>query len=217
MNFNNKYNKNLKHIYSSREEDFEIFFSNLLRFIKYFNLLEVNNQTNILDLGSADNSLQKIVKKKYDFNIDSFNDPKVDFEKDFIDIKNDFYDLIIFKAVIEHIRNPVNVLTNIKRSLKPNGILIITTSNYNYQIKEFWNDPTHVHPYNPVSLKKLLDIFEFKNAKVRPFVFRKPSFYWNLPFWLISKIPFKNHTYKNLPIPSILRGHSTVMIASAKK
>lgn len=63
MDFNNKYNKNLKHLYSSREEDFEIFFLNLLRFIKYFNLIDVNDQTNILDLGSADNSLQKIAKK----------------------------------------------------------------------------------------------------------------------------------------------------------
>ena len=44
------------------------------------------------------------LKKKYDFNIDSFNDPKVDFEKDFIDIKNDFYDLIIYFCAIKIVR-----------------------------------------------------------------------------------------------------------------
>ena len=170
-----------------------------------------------MDLGSADNSLQKIVKNKFDYNIDSFNDSNIDYEIDLLNIKDQFYDLIIFKAVIEHLRSPNNILTNIKRYLKANGTLIITTSNYDYQIWEFWNDPTHIHPYNPKSLKKLLNIFEFKDVKVRPFVFRKPSFYWKLPFWLISKIPFKNHTFKNFPIPKVLRGHSTSMIASAKK
>lgn len=217
MNFNNSYNNNLEPLYINREADFEVFFLNLIRYLKYFKILDINKNTKILDLGSADNSLQKIVKKKLDYDIDSFNDPNIDFEIDSLNIKDQFYDLIIFKAVIEHLRNPTNILTHIKRSLKINGILIITTSNYDYQIKEFWNDPTHVHPYNPKSLKKLLKIFELKDVAVRPFVFRKPSFYWKLPFWLISKIPFKNHTFKNFPIPEFLRGHSTVMIASAKK
>ena len=217
MNFHNNYNNNLEPLYNNREADFEIFFLNLKRYLKYFKILDINKNTKILDLGSADNSLQKIVKKKFDYNIDSYNDTNTDYETDSLNIKDEFYDLIIFKAVIEHLRNPNNILTNIKRSLKVNATLIITTSNYDYQIREFWNDPTHVHPYNPKSLKKLLNIHGLKDAKVRPFVFRKPSFYWKLPFWLISKIPFKNHTFKNLPIPKVLRGHSTVMIASAKK
>ena len=217
MNFNIQYNKNLKPLYGNRENDFEIFFINLIRYLKYFKIFDINKETKILDLGSADNSFEKIVKKKFDIDLDSFNNPNCNFENDLINIKDQFYDVIIFKAVIEHIRNPNNILHNIKRSLKKDGILIITTSNHNYQIKEFWNDPTHVHPYNPVSLKKLLDIFEFRNVSVRPFAFRKPSFYWKLPFWFISKIPFKNHTFNNFPIPGILRGHSTVMIATAIK
>ena len=177
MNFNHKYNNNLVPLYKNREADFEIFFLDLKRYLKYFKIIDINKNTKILDLGSADNSLQKIIKNKFDYNIDSFNDSNIDYEIDLLNIKDQFYDLIIFKAVIEHLRSPNNILTNIKRSLKANGTLIITTSNYDYQIREFWNDPTHIHPYNPKSLKKLLNIFEFKDVKVRPFVFRKPSFY----------------------------------------
>ena len=40
MNFHNNYNNNLEPIYNNREADFEIFFLNLIRYLKYFKILD---------------------------------------------------------------------------------------------------------------------------------------------------------------------------------
>ena len=69
MNFYNNYNNNLKPLYNSSGVDFEIFFLNLKRYLKYLKILDIIKNIKILDLESADNSLQKIVKKKFDYNI----------------------------------------------------------------------------------------------------------------------------------------------------
>ena len=43
--------------------------------------------------------------------------------------------------------------------------------------------------------------------------------YWKIPFkfFVASKIPFRNHTYKKFPIPNFLRGKSTSMICISEK
>ncbi len=215
--FNKSYDQNLQTLYDSREGDFEIFFFNLNRYLKYFNMKTIEKDTKFLDLGSSDNSLQKAMLK-HDIKINSLNEKNCNFETDKINFENDYFDFVLMKAIIEHINNPQNILNEIKRVLKKGGTIIITTSNLNFvPIKSFWNDPTHVHPYNDISLKNLLKILDFKNICVRPFVFNKPSFYWKMPFWFAANIPFKNHTFKKFPIPKFLRGQSTVMLATANK
>ena len=45
--------------------------------------------------------------------------------------------------------------------LKKDGYLIITTPNFKYSYKIFYDDPTHVHPYTPKSLVKILEMNNF--------------------------------------------------------
>ena len=136
--FNKSYDQNLQTLYDSREGDFEIFFFNLNRYLKYFNMKTIEKDTKFLDLGSSDNSLQKAMLK-HDIKINSLNDKNCNFETDKINFENDYFDFVLMKAVIEHINNPQNILNEIKRVLKKGGTIIITTSNLNFiPIKSFW-------------------------------------------------------------------------------
>lgn len=202
--------------YASASEQAEVFCRDLDRFLRYFNICRLDEDCSFLDLGSANNDLSIPLSERRIPHV-FFNDRRINFETDHIPLGDNAFDVILFKAVIEHLNDPTNILNNMMRMLKPGGIAVITTPNYDHNIRSFWNDPTHQHPYNPISLGKLLEIHEFEVLQLRPFFFRKPSIYWKLPFWLGAKIPFKNHTYPQWPIPSILRGNTTVLLAVAKK
>ena len=64
-------------------------------------------------------------KKNEDLKFQHFN-----VEKDPFPYENDKFDLVIFAEIIEHLLNdPCSVFREIKRVLKPGGILILTTPN----------------------------------------------------------------------------------------
>ena len=142
----------------------------------------------------------------------------IDFEKDKLPYESQSYNVVIFTAIIEHLYNPNLILSEINE-LKNDGLLITITPNINYAIKNFYNDPTHVHPYNPISLKKVMEMNKFRNNNVYPWLVNKSDNYWKIPFkfFIASKIPFKNHTFKSIPIPQFLRGKSTSMISISEK
>lgn len=63
--------------------------------------------------------------KKHSLNVLKCN---IDFEK--IPVESNTFDLVLFLEVIEHLRiNPITTLREIKRVLKPNGIMILSTPN----------------------------------------------------------------------------------------
>ena len=52
--------------------------------------------------------------------------------------KENFFDMILFNDVIEHLENPKVALENISRVLKKGGVLYITTPNLNILRKKVW-------------------------------------------------------------------------------
>lgn len=61
-------------------------------------------------------------------------------------------------AVIGHIKDPSSILKEIKRVLKNEGLLFIRTPNWQLDFKNFYNDPTHVKPYSPDTIKNTLNL-----------------------------------------------------------
>jgi len=219
-NFLKKYTSSNRDKPNVNEADQLNLFNSINKLLKFTGNKEIESNNKLLDIGSGLGSFYNLCKKlgveaeKTDGSIDN-----IDFEKDAISFNDDYFDFVIMNSVIEHLINPQNILYEAKRVLKSKGILIIITPNFKYAYKNFYDDPTHVQPYTHISLKTILNICDFKNTKVNPFLVNKPNFYWKIPFKFLfaSKIPFKNHTCKSFPIPNFLRGNSTSMISISIK
>jgi len=82
---------------------------------------------------------------------------KVNIEIDSIPIPTNSFDVILFTEVIEHLRiNPLSVLEELNRILKPNGLLLLTTPNItpSMRLKFFWKEQDYLD--NPIEQFKKL-------------------------------------------------------------
>jgi SAM-dependent methyltransferase len=52
-----------------------------------------------------------------------------DLERDRFPLDDEVFDAVICLEVLEHIKNPRNLLDEIRRSLRPNGYLVVSTPN----------------------------------------------------------------------------------------
>tara|TARA_B100001057_G_scaffold500351_1_gene614926 strand:- start:1060 stop:1674 length:615 start_codon:yes stop_codon:yes gene_type:complete len=132
-----------------------------------------------IDLGSGDKCFSEylssinIISHPYDY-------PFFDIEKDPIEHKNDSIDFITMNAVIEHIQNPDHIFKEIKRVLKKKGLVFIRTPNWKMSYEDFYNDPTHVKPYTPLSLKKTFELYDLEPIFIEPGLIEKSWFWWKL-------------------------------------
>lgn len=63
------------------------------------------------------------------------------------------FDTVICFQVIEHIKNDNNLLTEIKRVLKPGGKLLLTTPN---RLMSLTRNPFHIREYKPGDIRSLI-------------------------------------------------------------
>lgn len=120
-------------------------------------------------LESAKNKLnQNIIFSKHDVSNEKlpFND--------------NFFDAIYTKSLIEHIDNHEFFFNECKRVLKPDGILINYTPDWESQYLNFYDDLTHIKPFSKVTLENCYKMYGFENCKVEKF-YQLP-FVWKYPF-----------------------------------
>ena len=214
-----KYLESYKTYFLSRIEDNERVYNNVNKLLKFENKQQIIKDSYLLDLGSGDKSFYKVCLEKGVKTEEVDGSQGINFELDKLSYDSESFDFVFFNAVIEHIYNPANILSEIYRVLKTNGKLITITPNFRYSFRSFYDDPTHVHPYTPESLKAIMKMNNFKKTNVYPFLINKSLSLWKIPFkfFIASIIPFRNHTFKKLPIPNLIRGKSTSMIAVSEK
>lgn len=135
-----------------------------LQFCKYiFKKFLKSKPKKILDVGCGDGRYIKAFENLgctvYGIDIKPQNNKiiKLDITKDRFPFKDNEFDLVFGRAVIEHIINPDNFLQESSRVLKTNGAMLILTPEFNKCVKNFWSDYTHIHPYTKKSLKQALD------------------------------------------------------------
>ena len=164
-----------------------------------------------LDLGAGDQFLRDHVNtlgtKYYPIDYD-----QADFNKDNLPYSNNRFDVIFSLAVIEHLYNIDHFLSEVYRILKPGGIFYLSTPNFKYCYKSFYDDPTHVKPYTDESIGKTLAIFGFESVNTFPGVRCKVDwFYTNkLRFLISASIPFRKDRWF---LPPFLTGRATSVIA----
>jgi 2-polyprenyl-3-methyl-5-hydroxy-6-metoxy-1,4-benzoquinol methylase len=191
-------------------------FEKLIQIYANLNIFKQKKKIVILDAGCGDQHLRSVIESKgwvyYGIDIDSTN-----FEIDSIKIKSKTIDFFISLAVIEHLSNPSKFLSEAHRTLKPGGLIYLSTPNFSLCYKKFYDDPTHCKPYTPTGLKYLLEIFHFKNVQTFPGTRAKPTWYYVGRFRFLKAfflLPFRND-FKFAP--RFLKGHSTSFFCIGRK
>ena len=171
----------------------------------------------ILDLGCGD----QYVRQSFEYRGANYLGLDINicnFETDHFPLKDNTCDIAFSLALLEHLHDPGLFLSEIRRVLKPNGLVFLSTPDIKACKTSFWNDPTHIHPYTRVSLRTLLAMNGFLDVLVTPNYRCKPlSFYrdTNLNFFRARHLmPFLGTT--RVPVPEFLKGHCTGLFAMAR-
>ncbi len=174
--------------------------------------------SSVIDIGCGDKFLEDPFKE-IDMLYYGYDIEDLDIELDQLPHKNDSLDLAISFALIEHLKAPQNMLNEIMRCLKPGGTLIISTPNWWYSSKNFFDDYTHVKPYSPNTLKHILkynefeEIYDFPNLRCK-----SPFSYTNrYRYFLANLRPFTSDPPFSKIIPGFLKGKAKGMFVVCKK
>jgi len=132
----------------------------------------------LLDVGCGDKVFMDEFAK-LGFECTGIDYPEVNFEKDKLPYKAASFDFIFCKSVIEHLANTNHFLKEIHRVLRPNGVAIILTPAWEYNFTDFYNDYTHIHPFEKKGLNDALVINQFKIKYIEyfyqlPFIWKRP-------------------------------------------
>lgn len=156
------------------------FFDKIIREIEKF-----KKQGNILDIGCGIGILLLLAKKR---NWGEFGIEISKFASDFAKTKlklnvlhtdnlnnfpNNFFDVVVVSHVLEHLKDPLIILKEIRNKLKVKGILVISVPNIGGLFpklqKENWpslKPSQHIYQFTPQTLKLLLKKMGFKSIKI---------------------------------------------------
>ena len=124
--------------------------------------------------------------------LDSFDIRECDIEKQPFPFKDNFFDFVFSKSVLEHVTNTDNFLRESLRVLNPGGVAVHLTPDWRSQRDYFWDDYTHVKAFTRKSLQNAMKINGF--SKVCCTRFLQLPFVWKYPYLkfipkLISLLP----------------------------
>lgn len=128
----------------------------------------INNGNSVFGVDISEKSVE--VAKKY------LSDAKcTDIQQDRLPYEDNFFDVIIMGEIIEHLLEPKKALLEIKRVLKNDGFIVITTPNFlvfsnririlfgNFEYTETgFLDKSHVHFFHIDSFKKIINELEME-------------------------------------------------------
>lgn len=180
-----------------------------LKLINSFN----SDEKKILDVGAGTGDFLKVCakdnwkvsgvepsEKARNFAINK----NINLQQDISYYKGELFDVISLWHVLEHIPNLIEYTDQLKKLLKPNGILIIAVPNYKSydakHYKEFWaayDVPRHLWHFSKTAIKKIVADIDMKVIKILPMKF--DAFYVSL---LSEK--YKNNSSK--PITAFFTG-----------
>ena len=146
----------------------------------------ITKRSRILEIGSGHGFFLDIMKKNgYDITGSEISKEKRKYSKKVtkvpvLDINinekipiTKSFDIVVLFHVLEHITDPVILLKNIKKLLKPKGKVLVEVPNcddfhlgLNKFYKEFYWQRAHIHYFNPKSLKTMINLGGFKSIKI---------------------------------------------------
>lgn len=116
---------------------------------------------------------------------------------------NNYFDAVILKDTIEHLLNPKDTLIEIRRILKPLGILCVNTPNINSLVSRFlgarwWGvKQAHLYYFTPKTLYKILEVTGFVPIKSRSHARTFTFGYWTERMGSYNKVLYKTLSFLN--------------------
>lgn len=106
----------------------------------------------------------------------------VDIQREELPFPAGAFDFVFSKSVLEHLREPDQMLSKSWQMLKPNGIAVFMTPSWRHVYHSYYEDYTHVTPFMANSLRMALEINDFADVQVS--YFRQLPFLWHRPYLL---------------------------------
>jgi len=105
-------------------------------------------------------------RKRGDIGVDLRRTDEVDILADahFLPFKEETFEEVCTYHLIEHVKNPKAVLTEISQVLKAGGKLTVETPNFSS--KNVRADSSHIRSYNWISLKRQLEDAGFRDVRI---------------------------------------------------
>ena len=89
------------------------------------------------------------------------------------------FDVVYSKSFIEHIHQPVTFLADVARILKPGGLAIMLTPDWEANYKIFFDDVTHVTPFTKETMRQALELAGMECVSAT--TFRQLPVTWRYP------------------------------------
>ncbi len=173
-------NKYLETIYNENNTPFTTYPGKLIKYLIKRADLKENQKILELGCGRGDfiiefkkNGLETYGVDLSDYSKNFFpelNFKKIDMTKDKLPYVDNYFDVIYSKSFIEHFYFPEKVFQEAYRVLKPGGIIITLTPEWQYIYKSFYDDFTHRVPFTKESLKDIHKINNFELVTVESFI-----------------------------------------------
>ena len=184
-------------IYSIDKKPFSSYPKKLIKYLKTTYNLDLNSK--ILELGCGRgefiNEFTELGMRGFGIDLSDYAKKfcknaeikTLDISKDPIPYPDNYFDIIFSKSFIEHFYYPEDIFKEAYRVLKPSGIFINLTPEWNYIYKSFYDDYTHRTPFTKKSLEDIYLVNGFKKIEVRSF--KQLPILWSQNFFV--KIFFK--------------------------
>lgn len=188
--------------------------------LKLINSFNTKDKT-ILDVGAGTGDFLKVCKNKnWKVNGIEPSDKARKFaegksiilKKDISEYEGKLFDVITLWHVLEHIPNLIEYTHQLKKILKPNGVLIIAVPNFKSydasSYKEFWaayDVPRHLWHFSKTGIKKIFSDIEMNVEKILPMKF--DAFY-------VSLLSEKYKSKKSRPLRAFFNGLRSNLKAS---